>query len=232
MSSTFTNVSLEGTGTFEPQQQSQSTATKPNQPVRIILLVEATAAAATNSKTARKWIDVLLKKLDADARGVEPSTSAASSGHTKADDAAPRIQYGLVVYGTTDRSTQAPIQFSSWTSSLVELFEWLNGVQFVGGSNSKGTALTQALAQAIMMSKCPYPDGTRPPAAGIVCGADLATPVCVSSLVLPMQCAVLPTVVCAVVLALQVWHTPSCMGQHGHTQNVHQTTPQCAASRP
>jgi len=147
---------VEGTGTFEPQQP-QAAPIKSGQPVRIILLVEATAAAATNSKTARKWIDVLLKKLDADCRGGD----SAGSG-----DDMPKIQYGLVVYGTTDRSTQAPIQFSSWSTTLSELFEWINGIQFVGGSASKGTALTQAIAQAIIMSKCPYPDGTRPPPAG------------------------------------------------------------------
>jgi hypothetical protein len=162
--STVSNFAVEGTATFEPQQ---APPVKPGQPSRIILLVEATAQAATNNKTARKWIDVLLKRIDADARGSDASNSAVSQNSMQqpAEDM-PKIQYGLIVYGTWDRSTQAPIQFSSWCSSLTELFEWLNGVQFVGGSPNKGTALTEALAQAIVMSKCPYPDGSRPAAAG------------------------------------------------------------------
>lgn len=156
---------VEGTATFEPQQAVQPA--KPGHPSRIILLVEATAQAATNNKTARKWIDVLLKKIDADARGNDTSNSAVSQNSTQQPpEDMPKIQYGLIVYGTWDRSTQAPVQFSSWCSSLTELFEWLNGVQFVGGSPNKGTALTEALAQAIVMSKCPYPDGSRPATAG------------------------------------------------------------------
>lgn len=158
---------MEGTATFEPQQQQQLPGTK--QPSRIILLVEATAAAAANNKTARKWIDLLLKKIESDARAADSAVSGsgavAATGQAGQEDL-PRTQYALIVYGTWDRSTQAPLQFSSWCSSLTELFEWLNGVQFVGGSPNKGAALTEALAQAIIMSKCPYPDGSRPTAAG------------------------------------------------------------------
>lgn len=156
---------MEGTATFEPQVQP---AAKPGQPSRVILLVEATAAAATNNKTARKWIDVLLKKIDADARGADSAVSQSTGSAQPAEDM-PRMQYSLIVYGTWDRSTQAPIQFSNWCSSLTELLEWLNGVQFVGGGPNKGYALTEALAQAIIMSKYPYPDGSRPAAAGVCC---------------------------------------------------------------
>lgn len=150
----------EGTATYEPQQQPTPAA---KHPVRIILLVEATAAAATNSKTARKWIDVLLKKIDSDARGAGGDQGGAQG----AEEPMPKIQYGLVVYGSWDRSTQAALQYSSWCSTLTELLEWLNGVQFVGGNPYKGTALTEALAQAIIMSKCPYPDGSYPAPAGV-----------------------------------------------------------------
>lgn len=150
----------EVSGNFEPQQAAAPTPAKPGHPPRIILLVEATAAAATNSKTARKWIDVLLKRIDLEARGAE------QSGGQPADDSMPKVQYGLIVYGSWDHSTQAPIQFSSWCSTLPELLDWLNGVQFVGGNPNKGTALTEALAQAIIMSKCPYPDGSQPAPAG------------------------------------------------------------------
>lgn len=143
-----------------------SANTSAKHPVRVILLVESTAAAATNHKTARKWVEVLLKRVDSDAKQTSSSDAA---GTGRDDEQLPKTQYALIVYGTCDRSTQAPVQCSSWCSSTAELFDWMDGVQFVGGSSSKGTALTQALAQAIVMSKCPYPDGSRPAAAGRGC---------------------------------------------------------------
>lgn len=155
----------EGTGNFEPQAPAPAPPAAKH-PVRIILMVEATAAAATNSKTARKWIDVLLKKIDADARGTGGDQGGAAQAAAAGDEPMRRIQYALVVYGSWDRSTQAALQYSSWCSTLPELLEWLNGVQFVGGNLHKGTALTEALAQAIIMSKCPYPDGSHPAPAG------------------------------------------------------------------
>lgn len=165
---------MEGTGTFEPPSLSQQVkANRPGQPTRVLLLVEATAAAGFSSKTARKWLDLLLKKVDDDAKANGTATSTASQGDTPqaAAEDLPKIQYALIVYGSWDSSTQAPIQFSSWCSNLLELFEWLDGIQYVGGTPNRGLAVTEALAQAIIMSKYPYPDGTRPPSAGALLAA-------------------------------------------------------------
>jgi hypothetical protein len=146
--------------------------TSPEQPSRVILVVEATAAAAQHHKTARKWVELLLTRLDADARSSRPASSApGNSGSSEAGQPGdnPGMQYGLVVYGTWDHTTQAPVQFGSWCNNLSELKEWLNGIQFVGGAHGRTTetvALSEALAQAVVMSKCPYPDGTLPIPAG------------------------------------------------------------------
>lgn len=156
---------MEGTGTSDLPSQGQG---RPGQPSRVILVVEATAAAGVSSSTTRKWLDLLLKKIDGDSKISETATSAASQGDTpQAFEDLPKIQYALIVYGSWDASTQAPIQFSSWCANLTELFDWLDGVQYVGGTPNRGLALTEALAQAIVMSKYPYPDGTRPPPAGV-----------------------------------------------------------------
>lgn len=134
---------------------------KPETPSRVILLVESTAAAAVTFKTARKWTHLLLRK-------VETKESPSNANGADQSQVLPKLQCALIVYGTCDRSTEAAVQSSGWCSSSEQLLEYLNGVEFVGGLNSKGTALTHALAQAIILSKCPYPDGSRPTAAGMV----------------------------------------------------------------
>lgn len=130
---------------------------------RIILLIEATAAANASWRGIRKWLDTILHLVDKDnsQEQQEPAANSESSNSRQS-----KYQYALVVYATQDRSTPAPVQSSSWTSNLSQLFTWLDGVQFVGGVTSKGIALTHALAEAIALSKCPYPGGAKPAAAG------------------------------------------------------------------
>jgi len=142
---------LEGTDTHEPFITT-----------RIILLIEATAAANASWHGTRKWLDTILHLMDKDnnQEQQEPAANPKSSSRQS------KYQYALIVYATQDRSTPAPIQSSSWTSDLSQLFAWLDGVQFVGGITSKGMALTHALAEAIVLSKCPYPGGAKPAAAG------------------------------------------------------------------
>jgi hypothetical protein len=154
-------------------------------------VVEATAAAGVSSSTTRKWLDLLLKKIDGDSKVSETATSTAAQGDTpQSFEDLPKIQYALIAYGSWDGSTQAPIQFSSWCANLTELFDWLDGVQYVGGASNKGLALTEALAQAIIMSKYPYPDGSRPTPAGVCPLAAGSDPSCSFALHYIVQVAV------------------------------------------
>jgi hypothetical protein len=171
-------MAAEGSDTFEPAPNS-STA----HPMRVILLVEATAAATSSWRGTRKWLDSILQMMEKDAdqqaaAAADPAAKAAAAAGQQQDaqaaaaspaskQAIPRSQYALIVYATHDRSTPAPVQTSGWTSTLKQLFTWLDGIQFVGGVSSKGTALPHALAEAIALSKSPYPGGARPPAAGV-----------------------------------------------------------------
>ncbi|WIA08649.1 hypothetical protein OEZ85_008076 [Tetradesmus obliquus] len=171
-------MAAEGSDTFEPAAAANS---RPH-PTRVILLVEATAAATSSWRGTRKWLDSILHMMEKEAESqaaaaaADPAAKAAAAAGQQQDakpsaaspaskQAIPRSQYALIVYATHDRSTPAPIQVSGWTPSLKQLFTWLDGIQFVGGVSSKGTALPHALAEAIALSKSPYPGGARPPAA-------------------------------------------------------------------
>ncbi|KAF6251069.1 hypothetical protein COO60DRAFT_679864 [Scenedesmus sp. NREL 46B-D3] len=172
-------MAAEGSETFEPAAANSSPPTA--HPTRVILLVEATAAATSSWRGTRKWLDSILQMMEKDAeqQAAAAAESAAKGGAAAGQQqdtrpgaaspaskqAMPRSQYALIVYATHDRSTPAPIQVSGWTPSLKQLFTWLDGIQFVGGVSSKGTALPHALAEAIALSKSPYPGGARPPAA-------------------------------------------------------------------
>lgn len=126
--------------------------------VRVILIVETTAAAASTWRTTRKWLDTILQCAAKDVA----STASTADATLERQPGAGGSQYALIVYGTHDRSTPAPVQSSSWTGSLQTLYGWLDGLQFAGGLAGKGTALAAALAEAIVLSKCPYPGGARP----------------------------------------------------------------------
>jgi Mediator complex subunit 25 von Willebrand factor type A len=121
--------------------------------VRVILIVETTAAAASTWRTTRKWLDTILQCAAKDVA----STASTADATLERQPGAGGSQYALIVYGTHDRSTPAPVQSSSWTGSLQTLYGWLDGLQFAGGLAGKGTALAAALAEAIVLSKCPYP---------------------------------------------------------------------------
>jgi hypothetical protein len=165
-------MAAEGSDTFEPAADSRP------HPTRVILLVEATAAATSSWRGTRKWLDSILQMMEKDAEqhAAALADQAAKAAAQQQDamppspasnQAMPRSQYALIVYATHDRSTPAPIQVSSWTPSLKQLNTWLDGIQFVGGVSSKGTALPHALAEAIALSKSPYPGGARPAAPGV-----------------------------------------------------------------
>lgn len=155
-------ASVEGSDTYEPVLNKQPTQ---QHPVRIILLVEATAAAATGWSSTRKWLDVILQKMDMEINALADAAQRQDPSQ-ESNNKMPRVQYALIIYGVRDRSTPAPVQCSAWTSLRTELATWLDGIQFVGGVASKGTALPQALAEAIVLSKSPYPGGAKPAAAG------------------------------------------------------------------
>lgn len=173
-------MAAEGSDTFEPAAAAAANS-RPH-PTRVILLVEATAAATSSWRGTRKWLDSILHMMEKEAESqaaaaADPAAKAAAAAGQQQDakpgaaspaskQAIPRSQYALIVYATHDRSTPAPIQVSGWTPSLKQLFTWLDGIQFVGGVSSKGTALPHALAEAIALSKSPYAGGARPPAAG------------------------------------------------------------------
>jgi hypothetical protein len=168
-------MAAEGSDTFEPAAEKS----RPH-PTRVILLVEATAAATSSWRGTRKWLDSILHMMEKEQQAAAAADRAASAaaaagqqqdakagtGSPASKQAMPRSQYALIVYATHDRSTPAPIQVSGWIPSLKQLFTWLDGIQFVGGVSSKGTALPHALAEAIALSKSPYPGGTRPAAPG------------------------------------------------------------------
>lgn len=156
-------ASAEGSDTYEPSNSKHPTT-------RVILLVEATAAAFSSWRGTRKWLDTILQMMEKDSES-DPAAKAAAAqqADVKVEAVAgtkmPRFQYALIVYATRDRSTPAPVQVSGWTPNLNQLVTWLDGVQFVGGVSSKGTAIALALAEAIALSKTPYPGGATPAAA-------------------------------------------------------------------
>lgn len=156
-------ASVASNDTLEPAAAAKATINKTG-PLRIILLVEATAAAASGWSNIRKWLDVILQKVEIEVNAAADASQP--ERQQEPNSTMPGIQYSLIVYGTRDRSTQAPVQCSAWTSKRTQLAAWLDGIQFVGGVSSKGTALPQALAEAIVMSKSPYPGGAKPAPAG------------------------------------------------------------------
>lgn len=148
---------MEGSATNEPQANGGTPTSPPT--TRVIVVLEGTAAMAGSWITfGRKWLYAMLKNLDQEGKSAPPQGQPG---------VVPKFQYCVVVYGTNDPTTPAPVMSSDWTCSTTEVQAMVDAVQFVGGVGSKGTCLAQALAEAINLSKCPYPGGTKPAAAGV-----------------------------------------------------------------
>lgn len=108
------------------QQQVQTPSRKHVPSQRILVVVETTYTQATSWPALHGAIEHVLRFADA---YLQPFLAPSSP------DARPQAppQYALVLYSTDDPSSYAAVQSSGWTTELVTMRQWMDGVQFQGG---------------------------------------------------------------------------------------------------
>ncbi len=135
----------------------------PKHPIRIILLVEGTFALSSFWPDARKvYTESILRLLDQQQQQQQQQQPQQQQGDEQpGKQHMPRYQLALIVFHTNDSSSPCVLDRSSWTSDFSEFRQWLDALSFTGGGTMQ-PAVAEALAEAIYLSKCPYPDGSLP----------------------------------------------------------------------
>jgi hypothetical protein len=148
----------------------QRVATGAQPPVRVIFVIETTYAAAVMWGRTREWcFENILRHLEHHAakskqqqqqQQQQPQEQELQKQHQLQQQ--PVFQVAVVSYGTAGPFSPHAVESSGWTSDAGRVRRWLDRLRFLGGG-TLSTALIEALAAAVYLSKHPYPGGALPP---------------------------------------------------------------------
>ncbi|KAK9822505.1 hypothetical protein WJX81_006973 [Elliptochloris bilobata] len=106
---------------------------------RFCLLLEVTATMAPH------WADLRTKYVEPLLRGLERAAT---------DPSGPAAELALVCFGAATPFSACPLDRAGWTSDVALFRRWLDAVAPAGGGRQQ-TVLTEALAEAVYLLRCP-----------------------------------------------------------------------------